>query len=113
MTLVYNNILALHIVLAVKILHINETISGVEFRSSLDFIIVPETGEYTSLAAFTDSTTAYTFTVTVSDQYQSAATSKEFTLNINIPYTTIKYGNMTGHSTSLIDQNIFYNIAQD
>ena len=62
---------------------------------------------------FTDSTTAYTFTVTVSDQYQSAATAKEFTLNINIPYTTVKYGNMTGHSTSLIDQNVFYNIAQD
>jgi len=62
---------------------------------------------------FTDSTRAYTFTVTVSDQYQSAATSKEFTLNIDIPYTTIEYGNMTGHSTSLIDQNIFYSIAQD
>jgi len=62
---------------------------------------------------FTDSTRAYTFTVTVSDQYQSAATSKEFTLNIDIPYTTIEYGNMTGHSTSFIDQNIFYNIAQD
>ena len=62
---------------------------------------------------FTDSTRAYTFTVTVSDQYQSAATSKEFTLNIDIPYTTIEYGNMTGHSTSFIDQNIFYSIAQD
>ena len=62
---------------------------------------------------FTDSTRAYTFTVTVSDQYQSLATSKEFTLNIDIPYTTIEYGNMTGHSTSFIDQNIFYNIAQD
>ena len=62
---------------------------------------------------FTDSTRAYTFTVTVSDQYQSAATSKEFTLNIDIPYTTIEYGNMTGHSTSFIDQNIFFTIAQD
>ena len=62
---------------------------------------------------FTDSTRAYTFTVTVSDQYQSAATSKEFTINIDIPFTTIEYGNMTGHSTSFIDQNIFYNIAQD
>jgi hypothetical protein len=62
---------------------------------------------------FTDSTRAYTFTVTVSDQYQSLATSKEFTLNIDIPYTTIEYGNMTGHSTSLIDQNIFYSVAQD
>jgi len=62
-----------------------------------------------------DSTTAYTytFTVTVSDQYQAAATSKEFTLNINIPYTQTEYGNMTGHATSFIDQNIFYNIAQD
>src|SRR5210317_1112144 len=62
---------------------------------------------------FTDSTRAYTFTVTVSDQYQSAATSKEFTINLDIPYTQIEYGNMTGHATSFIDQNIFYNIAQD
>ena len=62
---------------------------------------------------FTDSTRAYTFTVTVSDQYQAAATSKEFTLNIDIPYTQTEYGNMTGHATSFIDQNIFYNIAQD
>ena len=62
---------------------------------------------------FTDSTRSFTFTVTVSDQYQEAATSKEFTLNINIPYTQTEYGNMTGHATSFIDQNIFYNIAQD
>jgi len=62
---------------------------------------------------FTDSTITYTFTVTVSDQYQSQATSKEFTLNINIPFTTIEYGNMTGHSTSFVDQNLFYAIAQD
>ena len=62
---------------------------------------------------FTDSTRSYTFTVTVSDQYQAAATSKEFTLNIDIPYTQIEYGNMNGHATSFIDQNIFYSIAQD
>ena len=62
---------------------------------------------------FTDSTRSFTFTVTVSDQYQSAATSKEFTLNIDIPYTQTEYGNMDGHATSLIDQNIFYSIAQD
>jgi len=62
---------------------------------------------------FTDSTRTYTFTVTVSDQYQSAATSKEFTINLDIPYTQIEYGNMSGHATSFIDQNIFYNIAQD
>jgi hypothetical protein len=62
---------------------------------------------------FTDSTRAYTFTVTVSDQYQQAATSKEFTVNLDIPYTQTEYGNMSGHATSFIDQNIFYNIAQD
>ena len=62
---------------------------------------------------FTDSTRSYTFTVSVSDQYQSLATSKEFTIDIDIPFTQTEYGNMTGHATSLIDQNIFYNIAQD
>jgi len=62
---------------------------------------------------FTDSTRAYTFTVTVSDQYQAAATSKEFTVNVDIPYTQTEYGNMSGHATSFIDQNIFYSIAQD
>ena len=62
---------------------------------------------------FTDSTRAYTFTASVSDQYQSLATSKEFTINIDIPYTQTEYGNMSGHATSLIDQNIFYNISQD
>ena len=62
---------------------------------------------------FTDSTRTFTFTVTVSDQYQTSAATKEFTLTINIPYTTIEYGNLTGHATSFIDQNIFYNIAQD
>ena len=62
---------------------------------------------------FTDSTRAYTFTVSVSNQYQTAATSKEFTVNLDIPYTQVEYGSMTGHATSFIDQNIFYNIAQD
>ena len=62
---------------------------------------------------FTDSTTSFTFTVTVSDQYQETAATKEFTLNVDIPFTTIEYGSMTGEATSLIDQNIFYNIAQD
>ena len=62
---------------------------------------------------FTDSTRAYTFTATVSDQYQSLAASKEFTINIDIPYTQVEYGNMSGHATSFIDQNIFYNVAQD
>ena len=62
---------------------------------------------------FSDSTRSYSFTVTVSDQYQIAATSKQFTVTVDIPYTQTEYGNMTGHATSLVDQNIFYNIAQD
>ncbi len=62
---------------------------------------------------FTDSTTSFNFTVTVSDQYQNTAASKEFTLNVNIPYTSKEYTSMTGHATSFIDQNIFYNITQD
>ncbi len=62
---------------------------------------------------FTDSTTSFTFTVNVSDQYQQSASSKEFTLNVDIPFTTKEHGSMFGEATSLIDQNIFYNIAQD
>ena len=37
---------------------------------------------------FTDSTRAFTFTVTVSDQYQTAATQQDFTLNIT--YHTLR-----------------------
>ncbi len=62
---------------------------------------------------FSDSTRSFTFEVTVSDQYQSEATKKEFTLNIDIPFTSVEYGNMSGQATSFIDQNIFYSIAQD
>jgi len=64
-------------------------------------------------SALTDSTRSFTFTVTVADQYQTSIASKEFTLDINVPYTTIEYGDLMGHATSFIDQNIFYNIAQD
>jgi hypothetical protein len=60
-----------------------------------------------------DSTTSFNFTVTVSDQYQSAATSKDFTLTVDGPFPDKAYGNMTGHATSFIDQNIFYTMAQD
>ena len=62
---------------------------------------------------FTDSTRSFSFTVTVSDQYQTAAAIKEFTLLIYLPHTTIEYGDLRGHATSFIDQNIFYNMAQD
>ena len=62
---------------------------------------------------FLDSTRTYSFTVTVSDQYQESAATKAFTVTVDIPLTTVRYGNLTGDATSLIDQNIFYNIAQD
>jgi len=62
---------------------------------------------------FTDSTRSFNFTVTVSDQYQTAAAVKAFSLTIDLPYTTVEYGTLTGHATSFIDQNVFYNIAQD
>ncbi len=62
---------------------------------------------------FTDSTRTFTFTVTVSDQYQASAATKTFSVTIDIPFTTIEYGTLKGHATSFIDQNIFYNMAQD
>ena len=62
---------------------------------------------------FTDSTRTFSFQVTVSDQYQASAAVKTFSLTIDIPYTTIEYGTLRGHATSFIDQNIFYNMAQD
>ena len=62
---------------------------------------------------FTDSTRSYTFTVTVSDQYEELAATKTFTVLVDIPYTSIEYGSFEGQATSFIDENIFYNIAQD
>jgi hypothetical protein len=55
----------------------------------------------------------YTFTVTVSDQYQSVATTKEFTLNVSLPYS-VEYGSLT--AKGLIpetDRDLFYKVAQD
>jgi hypothetical protein len=60
-----------------------------------------------------DSVMSYTFTVTASDQYQSQASNKEFTIKINQPYTTLEFANMSGNATSRIDENIFYQVAQD
>ena len=62
---------------------------------------------------FADSTRTFTFIVTVSDQYQTAAAVKTFTVTVDIPYTIIEYGTLRGHATSFIDQNIFYTMAQD
>lgn len=55
----------------------------------------------------------YTFTVTVSDQYQSAASSRAFTLTVSLPYG-VEYGNISAQGLiSQRDRNLFYQIAQD
>ncbi len=55
----------------------------------------------------------YTFTITVSDQYQSVSTSKQFNLNVSLPYG-VEYGNMKAQGMlSGGDNNLFYSVAQD
>jgi hypothetical protein len=76
--------------------------------------------DLTELRILNDSSTTfdYTFTVNVSDQYQSAASNKEFTLTVNVPYS-VEYGNMTtaglisNRTNSLSDRDLFYQVAQD
>ena len=56
---------------------------------------------------------SYTFTITVSDQYQSAASSREFTLKVSLPYGK-EYGNLSAQGlVSGVDRDLFYKIAQD
>ena len=93
---------------------------GITLSPSGYFIGTVDMSEFTSLDAntitFDTNSTSFdrskTFTVTARDQYQTLATSKEFTLDISLPYGA-EYGNMTGKSTSRIDENLFYQIAQD
>ena len=55
----------------------------------------------------------YSFKITVNDQYQSVATTKEFTLKVSLPYG-VEYGNMSAQGMlSGTDSNLFYSIAQD
>jgi hypothetical protein len=55
----------------------------------------------------------YTFTVTVSDQYQSVATTKEFNLTVSLPYA-VEYGSMIAKGlVPGVDRNLFYQVAQD
>ena len=76
--------------------------------------------DLTELRILNDSATTfdYTFTVNVSDQYQSAASNKEFTITVNAPYS-VEYGNMTAaglisnRTNSLSDRDLFYQVAQD
>ena len=94
--------------------------TGITLSQTGNLLGTTDLSEFTNLDAntitFDSNTTSfdrnYTFTITVSDQYQSAATSKEFNVTVKLPYG-VEYGNMTGHSTSRIDENLFYQIAQD
>ena len=94
--------------------------TGITLSPTGNLIGTVDLSEFTNLDAnaitFDSNTTSfdrkYTFTINVSDQYQSAATSKEFNVTVKLPYG-VEYGNMTGHSTSRIDENLFYQISQD
>jgi hypothetical protein len=76
--------------------------------------------DLTELRIFNDSATTfdYTFTVNVSDQYQSAASNRAFTLTVNLPYA-VEYGNMkaagliSSRANSLSDRDLLYQVAQD
>lgn len=60
----------------------------------------------------------YTFTISVSDQYQSLATSKEFKLTVKLPYgkeygSMIAQGLLSNKVNSVSDADLFWSIAQD
>ena len=76
--------------------------------------------DLTEFKILDDSATSfdYSFTVNVSDQYQSAAANKEFSITVNLPYS-VEYGNMSAQGmlsnrvNSIPDADLFYSIAQD
>ena len=76
--------------------------------------------DLTEFKILNDSATSfdYSFTVNVSDQYQSAAANKEFSITVNLPYS-VEYGNMSAQGllsnrvNSVSDADLFYSIAQD
>jgi hypothetical protein len=76
--------------------------------------------DLTEFKILNDSATSfdYSFTVNVSDQYQSAAANKEFSINVNLPYI-VEYGNMLAQGllsnrvNSTSDADLFYSLAQD
>ena len=76
--------------------------------------------DLTEFKILDDSATSfdYSFTINVSDQYQSAAANKEFSITVNLPYS-VEYGNMSAQGmlsnrvNSVPDADLFYYIAQD
>jgi hypothetical protein len=72
-----------------------------------------DTDDFTLNATTSAYTKSYTFTVTVSDQYQTAASSQAFTITVSLPYG-IEYGNLSAQGLlSSSDRNLFYQVAQD
>ena len=76
--------------------------------------------DLTEFKILDDSATSfdYSFTVNVSDQYQSAAANKEFSITVTLPYS-VEYGNMSAQGllsnrvNSTSDADLFYSLAQD
>lgn len=69
-----------------------------------DFTLDTDTNIYTK---------EFKFTVTVSDQYQSAASNREFTLTVSLPYN-VEYGSLFAEGfVPQADRDLFYQIAQD
>jgi hypothetical protein len=55
----------------------------------------------------------YAFTVAVTDQYQSVATTTQFTLDVSLPFG-VEYGNMTARGLiSGTNRDLFYQLSQD
>ena len=95
--------------------------TGITLSRSGNFIGTADLTEFTSvdgnLITFDSNTSSfdreYTFTVSVSDQYQSIASSKEFKIKISLPYGK-EFGNMSAKGLiSNAQEDLFYKIAQD
>ena len=94
--------------------------NGLTLSSTGNIIGVPRIKNYTNFdtngITFDTNTTSidreFNFSVEVSDQYKTVATTRDFSLKIALPHAN-DYGNLVGHGTSEIDKNVFYQIAQD
>ena len=79
--------------------------TGITLSQTGNLIGTVDLSEFTNLDAntitFDSNTTSfdrnYTFTITVSDQYQSAATSREFNVTVKLPYgvESVSYTHLT------------------
>lgn len=100
---------------------------GISLSTDGNLIGTPELTEFITIdenvITFDNNTTTfdkkYSFTVTVSDQYQSQATDKEFYVTIKSPYNK-QYGNMFArgfldnrNKNNQVERKLFYEISQD